>query len=360
MNILLVYGGRSCEHDISIITACLAKGYFNGNIYSAYLSQNNECYYVPSNITPKQHKGANFKWQVVFLLGKKQVALTCKNKIKKVLDIDVVVNCCHGQCGEDGALAGLCELANLPIVGSDVVSSGIAMDKIATKQALCSLGFPTVESVWLQRSFSPTDIENIEKLGYPIIVKPSRLGSSIGITLCHNLTQTKEALETALWYDDRVLCEKALTNFYELNCAAMRTKNGLETSSVERPFTSHDILTFQDKYLRGEKFPQQKSDVPAKLSSKVKNMTQEIYDKIGLGGVVRIDYLVDAETEEVFVNEINSIPGSLSYGLWRHKYTPQQFGALLVEQAIANFEANLKLNHKFSSQVLDNNSVAKK
>lgn len=353
MNILLVYGGKSCEHDISVITACLAKGYFDGTIISAYLSPENVCYLVPNNLTPSEHKNIVGKQQLIFLLGRKQVAVVQKNRIKKVWDIDVVVNCCHGHCGEDGAVAALCELANLPLVGSDIVASAVAMDKIVTKQALVFEGFDTLDSVEVLDKFDERDVENIEKLGYPIAVKPSTLGSSIGVTLCHNLTELQAGLKTALTYDKRVLCEKGLTDFYELNCAAMRTEKGVETSTVERPFTTHDILTFADKYIRGEKGEQGNVNVETELSEQVQRLTMDIYIKLGLGGVVRIDYLVDNTTGKLFVNEINSVPGSLSYGLWKNKYTPKQFGRLLISQAKRDFAEQEKLNRKYTSKVLD-------
>lgn len=353
MNILLVYGGKSCEHDISVITACLAKGYFDGNIVSAYLSPENVCYLVPNNLTPTGHKDIVCKQQLAFLFGRKQVAVLQKNRIKKVIDIDVVVNCCHGRCGEDGAIAALCELANLPLIGSDVVASAVSMDKIVTKQALVFEEFDTLPSVEVLEKIDESDIENIEKLGYPIAVKPATLGSSIGVSLCRDLTELQEGLKAALTYDKRVLCEKGLTDFYELNCAAMRTKNGVETSAVERPFTTHDILTFADKYIRGEKGEQRHCNVETEMSDRVQKLTAEIYVKLGLGGVVRIDYLVDNDSGKLFVNEINSIPGSLSYGLWQKIYTPKQFGRLLIEQAERDFEEQERLNRKYSSKVLD-------
>ena len=357
MNILLIYGGKSCEHDISIITACLAKGYFDGNIISAYLSADNVCYLAPNNLTPADHKHLETKQQLCFLLGRKQVAVVQKNKIKKVLDVDVVVNCCHGRCGEDGAVAAMCELANLPCVGCDIVASAVTMDKIVTKQALVFEGFSTLPGVEVCGKLDSSNVENIEKLGYPVVVKPATLGSSIGVTLCRNAEELAEGVHTALCYDKRVLCEKGLTDFYELNCAAMRTKNGVETSFVERPFTTHEILTFADKYRRGEKGAERKVDVDEELASEVQKLTAQIYQKLGLGGVVRIDYLVDNVSGQVYVNEINSVPGSLSYGLWQKKYTPKQFGQLLTEQAIADFAESEKLNRKYVSEVLDCSGV---
>lgn len=360
MNILMVYGGKSCEHDISVITACLAKGYFDGNVYGAYLSSENVCYYVPNDFTPKQHKTAKFTTQITFVLGKKQIALVRHGKIKKTIDIDVVVNCCHGLCGEDGAIAGLCELCNLPLVGSNIISGAVSMDKIFTKHSLTAWNFPNMQGVGLDGGYTEKDIAELESWGYPLIVKPSTLGSSIGITLCHNREELQEALNIAFRYDFRVLCEKALTDFYELNCAAMQTSNGVETSKVERPFTTHDILTFQDKYQQNSKFVPTTTEVPAELQTEVQRLTKEIYRKFALNGVVRVDYLVDNVTGKLYVNEINSVPGSLAYGLWQHKYSPMQYGAVLLENAVSEYARREKLDHNYNSGVLENSYLGKK
>ncbi|MCM1289155.1 MAG: ATP-grasp domain-containing protein [Corallococcus sp.] len=360
MNILIAYGGKSCEHDISVITACLAKGYFDGNVISAYFTKENVCYFVPNNLTPTGHKDLVCKQQLSFLFGRKQVAVIQKNKIKKIFDVDVVVNCCHGNCGEDGTVAALCKMSNLPVVGCDVIASAVTMDKIVTKQALTYENFCVLPGVEIVGEFVEKDIENIENLGYPVVVKPSTLGSSIGVALCRDRLELEKGLNAALRYDKRVLCEKGLSDFYELNCAAMRTKNGVEISVVERPFATHDILTFADKYRRGEKCGERSREVNSELSIDVKKLTAEIYEKLGLQGVVRIDYMVDNVSGALYVNEINSIPGSLSYGLWQNKYTPKQFGRLLTDQAVSDFAEQEKLNRKYVSDVLESVSICKK
>lgn len=357
MNILLIYGGKSCEHDISIITACLAKGYFDGNIYSAYISEQNLCYLVPNDISPASHKKSVFRTQLAFLFGRKQVAEVRNNKIKKILNIDVVVNCCHGRCGEDGVIAGLCSLANLPLVGSSLIASAVTMNKSVTKCVLRSFGFPVVEGVALTKP-DEAAVSEAEKLGYPLIVKPSTLGSSIGVSVCRDRNELEESLKVAFCYDSSVLCEKALENFVELNCAAMRSPCGkIETSRVEMPMSSHDILTFHDKYQRGEKFshPQFAEDA---LALRIKKLTRDIYEKLQLGGVVRVDYLLSNDV--LYVNELNSVPGSLSYGLWQGSYSPKQFGNILLRQAILDFEASEKKIYSFSSGVLDSNGGVKK
>lgn len=359
MNVLIVYGGESCEHDISIITACLAKGYFDENVISAYIDQKNRCFWVPDNLAPKEHKSDHFEYELMFMFGHKQIAAVRHKKIKKIFDVDVVVNCCHGRCGEDGTIAALCNLTCLPLVGCNIIEAALTMDKFATKSVLASLNFPVVNGVLLQ-DLSQNSLEKAETLEYPVIVKPRTLGSSIGITVCNNRAELADALKTAFEFDKSVLCEKALTNFYELNCAVMHSPSGkTEMSCVERPIASHDILTFQDKYERGEKGAVLAGvEADDEVAAAVKQMTLDIYEKLNLSGVVRIDYLVTEN--KIYVNEINSVPGSLAYGLWQKKYLPKQFGNILLHQAIVDFVSSEKLMHSFASGVLNGIGSMKK
>ena len=352
MNILIIYGGQSCEHDISIITACLAKGYFRGNIISAYFDKQNKCFAVPSDFTPAKHTNHTFREQISFCFGEKRIAICKGKRVKKDIDIDVAVNCFHGVCGEDGAVSAICQMTGIPLVGSSMLSSAIAMDKIATKHALRSIGMPTVRGCRITRKQFETGCYSTGNLGYPIIVKPNKLGSSIGVTLCHNKDELKKALQVAFCYDNDVLCERALTNFYEVNCSAMRIENNVQTSDVDLPLTTHDLLTFDDKYISQSKWCKPTMEVDKDVQNAVKQMTQQIYQQLGFSGVIRVDYLVDKNDGKIYVNEINSIPGSLAYGLWSNIYTQAQFGRLLVDQAIADFQQDCNLVRSYDSTVL--------
>ena len=359
MNILIVYGGKSCEHDISIITACLAKGYFKGNIISAYFDKQNRCFALPTVLTPSKHTTATLREQVVFCFGEKRIAI-CKNKrIKRYVDIDVAINCCHGVCGEDGTIAAICQMTGIPLVGSNMLASSIAMDKVATKHALRAIGMPVVQGKHITRE----QFENASfckgNLGFPVIVKPNKLGSSIGVKVCHNKDELKSALEVAFCYDNDVLCEKALTNFYEVNCSAMRANGVVQTSDVDMPLTTHDILTFDDKYISNSKWCKPMETVEDCVAAAVKNMTEQIYQKLSFQGVIRVDFLVDKSNGKIYVNEINSIPGSLAYGLWSNIYTQKQFGDLLIAQAIADNKRHLQLITTYQSSVL-NGAISKK
>ena len=149
MNILLIYGGDSCEHDISVITACLAKGLFDGNLYCAYFTPDNKCFLADTNLTPYGHTVAQWDTELLWEFGKSQIALVKagKSKVFKRIHIDVAVNCCHGVNGEEGAVASLCNYCKIPLVGSGVIPSAVAMDKVVTKQVLQSLQLPVLDEL---------------------------------------------------------------------------------------------------------------------------------------------------------------------------------------------------------------------
>ena len=360
MNILIIYGGKSCEHDISIITGCLARGYFEGNLYSAYLDKNNRCYLVPNDWTPKKHVEGKLNKTVAFKLGEGAIAVMSGRFGAKTIPIDVAVNCCHGVNGEDGTIAALCQMSGIPLVGSDVASSAVAMDKILTKRVLNSIGVPTVKGVDLSKS----DLENlkkhVKKLKYPLIVKPSKLGSSIGVEVCKDYEQLVAALSRAFKLDGKVLVEEALTDFVELNCSAIRVKGEVETSVIDQPLTKHEILTFADKYVSNEAYDRQPLPIEKEVASEVTRLTTFIYEKLGFGGVIRVDYLLDKATGKLYVNEINTTPGSLAYGLWEAKYSRTAYGEALVEQAIADYRELQSFVYDFDSGVLKGGSGIKK
>ena len=353
MNILIIYGGKSCEHDISIITACLAKGYFKGNVYSVYFDRDNRCYLVGNEMTPRAHVTSKLTKRVTFVFGEGKIKIENGRLSTKTVPIDVAVSCCHGLSGEDGCIAALCQMACIPLVGSDITSSAVAMDKTVTKRVLNDMGLPVVKGVTLTKTDLDNLAQSVQSLVYPIIVKPAMLGSSIGVEVCHDEEQLRTALNKAFTYCDKVLCEEALTDFGELNCAAMKVNGRVETSVVDCPLTTHDILTFADKYISNEAFEKPPVEVTEEVTKEVEKLTAEIYTKIGFSGVIRVDYLLDKKTGKLYVNEINTTPGSLAYGLWEGKYSRTQYGEALVDQAIADYRELQQRVYTFESGVLN-------
>ena len=351
MNIMIVYGGRSCEHDISIITACLAKGYFKGNIYSVYFDKSNRAYLTGNDWTPRDHTTKKLTKKVSFVFGEGCISVRSGLTVKQI-HIDVAVNCCHGLSGEDGCIAALCQMANIPLVGSDITSSAIAMDKVLTKRVLKDIEMPVVKGVEVTKQTVSKFLGDCGGLKFPIIVKPAMLGSSIGVELAHDAGELEQALKHALSYDSKLLCEEALTDFIELNCAAIKTNGEIQTSIVDCPITIHDVLTFADKYIANEAYEREPLTVNDDLKCEVKRMTTAIYSKLNFGGVIRVDYLYDKTTGKLYVNEINTTPGSLAYGLWEFKYSRTQYGEALVDQAIADYRELQQRVYTFESGVL--------
>ena len=349
MNVMIVYGGKSSEHDISVVTACLARGHFAGNLYGVYFDKNNTPYLVGNDVSPRGHN-RKFKRKVVFCFGERAIMLRKGPFLWRKINIDVVVNCCHGMCGEDGTVAALCALLGVPLVGSDIGSSAVAMDKVLTKLVLGACGLPTLDGMAVTKD---CDVTNIT---LPVVVKPSRLGSSIGVKLCRTAEELKDALQVAFTYDEKVLCERALLDCTELNCAAMKAQGEVRLSRVEVPVTAHDILTFEDKYLQGDKSfgaaTKEKGDLSSEVVDMVRNLTETIYEKLGFSGVVRVDYLLDNTDGQVYVNEINSVPGSLAYGLWQDLYGMTEYGDVLVDEAVRGFANKRALVTDFASSVL--------
>lgn len=363
MNILLVYGGKSCEHDISIITACLAKGYFDGKLYCVYIDKDNKAYLAPQFWTPFDHINCGKLPEVYFKTGSGGIYV--KNgwgRLKKIV-IDYGVNCCHGVNGEDGSVSALLMLSGITEVESGVIPSGVAMDKVLTKYCLSGMGLPVVQGVdvTLSQYRSGNWQQQIQSLGYPVIVKPATLGSSIGITVAHDGNQLANALELAFQFDTKVLVEQALQNFYELNCAALFDGDQIITSRVERPVTAHELLTFDDKYIEeggAIKSPDVSRTVTGELAQRAQEYTRTIYSALGMRGVVRVDYLV--ADDKLYVNEINTVPGSLAYGLFSDVMTQTQFGSTLLQGANAVASSRNKLKYRYLSNVLKQNIVAKK
>ena len=344
MNIAIIYGGRSSEHDISVITACLSKRLFDGKIYGIYFDKQNRCFLAPDDLPPKRHSSYKFKNKVSFLLGERAIKVS-RGCFSKVIPLDVAVNCCHGVCGEDGSVAALCNYADIPLVGSDVVPSAVAMDKIVTKQVLAGCGFPVLEG------FGIAKWDSVDDVTFPVVVKPSQLGSSIGVSVANNSEELSAALSVAFTYSDKVLVERALTDFSEYNCSAFLSCGKVHCSVVAKPITSHQILTFSDKYVGGCKVEVETQD--GQTAADVQTLTEQIYTKIGFSGVIRVDYLLDNQSGKLYVNEINSVPGSLGYNLWSASLPPRQFGKLLIEQAIAEKANRRKLITDYVSDVLN-------
>ncbi len=290
MNVAVFYGGRSYEHEISIITTVIMHTFFprEYRLIPVYMDKGEM--YIKKNFD-------RFS-SYIDRRGDKRVRLT-QGGIRlggRKYKIDCALITAHGGEGENGVLSSLMEYYSIPYSCCDPIASAICMDKLLTKCVLRYHGFPTLP-------------ERTKE--FPCIIKPRLLGSSIGITVARNEEELEKGLKDSGIFGE-VLVEPLLKEHVELNCAAVRINGEIKVSSIESPKSRGDYLSFEEKYVdEGEKGRPQVSDG---IIEKVKGMTRQIYEKLGLFGVVRIDYLY--KENALYVNEINAIPGSLAYYLF--------------------------------------------
>ena len=325
-NILVFYGGKSVEHDISVITAIQTLKNINKekyNIFPIYQTKNNNFVILKHYLNPKTYTKQikQFK-KVDFLFGQSKIKI---GKIfKKTYKIDCAINCLHGINGEDGTLSALMNLCDIPLSSSSILGSSVCMDKIIMKDVFVANKIPCVDYTYItQKDYDFNKdlcIKNIlNTIDLPLIVKPSNLGSSIGITKATTEKELCDALEIALCYDKRVIIEKCLENFKEVNISCLGNED-CELSSMEQPINWQNFLNFQDKYQQTDKQNTKilNPDLDDNVKEQIKILSKKMFKVFDLSGVVRIDFMVD-ENNIVYVNEINTVPGSLAFYLWKDK-----------------------------------------
>ena len=309
---------------------------------------------------------------------------------KRVLNtIDVAFPIVHGTNCEDGTMAGFLNLLGIPVVGPDIVSSSIGMDKIIQKKVLKESGIPVVDFVAFYSMEYIKDEEKIlkeidEKLKYPMIVKPGNLGSSVGIKKAKNKAELEEAIEFAMEFADRIIVEKAVENLKEINCSVIGNLADGEASVCEEPFFSDEILSYADKYIGNEKskggtiaggktstikfgnkngavkdgnssFSNKKipADISKEKTEEIQKLAKDVFKILGCSGVARIDFLIDTKENKVYVNEINTIPGALSYYLWEATgKTFEQELDQIIDIAIKRQRDKDKLTFSYDQNIL--------
>lgn len=314
-NIAVFFGGESVEHEISVITGVLTANSLDKTKYNAvpvYADEKGRWFTGEYLLNPDNYKAFEYKKvkRVALVAGEKSLFTVKGKKLKKYCDISVAINCMHGERGEDGALAGTLALCGIPLASPPVLASAVSMDKIFTKYALKGLG---VKALPFATAESAGEISRKKiKFGYPMIVKPACGGSSIGVRRAETEAELKSATSFALRFGSRAIIEPCLTGFTEINCAAYFAGGEIFVSECERPVGKGEILSFTDKYVKGEReFP---ANIDEKISEEIKKTTHKVYEKLGFRGVIRIDYFLSDGT--VYLNEINAVPGSLAYYLF--------------------------------------------
>lgn len=320
--IAVFYGGKSCEHEISVLTGLLACQLLQSSytVVPVYVSLENVCYFAEKATGIADYRDLSRpKGKVVRLVGR--TLYYWGRRVKKCRDIDCALNCCHGGLGEGGGLAAVLEWNGLPSASPAFPQSGIFQDKYLTKLIIGALGIRVAEGVKVteetfakRKTFAVKWLER--KLGYPMIVKPNHLGSSIGISVTNAREELQTALAAAFVYDTSVLVERYLPDKRDINCAAYADESGIVLSSLEETNSDAAFLSYDEKYL-----VKRNATLPAKvdvgLEEQIKSATKKIYKALELSGIIRIDYIISGE--KVYFNELNVIPGSLAYYLFSEK-----------------------------------------
>ena len=346
-NIGVFFGGRSTEHEISVISASQAMHAINRDKYDVtpiYISKQGKWYTGDALFDVANYRDINSllaKCQEVYMrpiyddynLYKTKKPLFGTDVLTR---LDVVIPVLHGSNVEDGIFEGVLQTIGIPYAGCDVLASANGMDKITMKMILQACDIPVVDYVWFtdKQWFAKRDelIAQIEnKLGYPVIVKPANLGSSVGIGCAHNREELIDKVDAAEQYSTRLIVEYMVKDLQEINCSVIGDCNEYRMSVLEQPLTSQDILTYTDKYMGGtkgakgmaasqKKFP---ADLPDAETKRIQFLAGETFRALSCHGVSRVDVMIEGKSErdasgcrKIFVNEINTIPGSLSFYLW--------------------------------------------
>lgn len=363
--VLVIFGGKSAEHDISIITGLQTLKNIDRekyDVFPLYISRAGEMYFGRKLENFETYINFNVKKfkKATFCPGNKFLYLQIGKTFVKKFEVSCAVICCHGLNGEDGTLQGLFELCEIPQTSCNVMSSSICMDKIIMKDVLRANGIQTPRSI----SVSKTDFflnENymLDKIEDELglfenfcFVKPANLGSSIGISKCKTREELLEAIDIAGEYDERIIIEQAVEDATEVNCAVLGNSDYQIISSLEYPKSWSSFLSFEEKYISRKEASDNKETKTKKLNQKIEKKIQEISKNVfkifDCSGVVRIDFLV-GKNGEIFLNELNSIPGSLAFYLFKKQGLDfKKLISKLID--IAKRKQNEKLKNKFSYQ----------
>lgn len=386
-NILVVFGGRSVEHDISIITGQLIMDNLRATpdyqVIPLYIARDGRWYSHPD-----LGKIETFRDPALMSRLAKQPTqlIDTSNGLSLVLGsrfsskrqpIDVVFPAMHGTLGEDGSLMGLLRLAGVPFVGCDMEASAIVMDKVVCKQVTESVGVPSVSYTWFTAhdyAQGPAEIiKRIKKLSLPVFVKGVHLGSSIGVFRVNSWTELENQIEVALHYDDKIIVEQGVKKLVEINCPMIGNDEPI-IGALERPKGSEELLSFEDKYiagggtqtggggkkLGGAELTEIPAQIPDKQGDEIHRLARLAWHACGLSGISRLDFMIDQADGKIYLTEINPLPGTVSHHIWRKSgIASGELVVKLVEYAEERFKAQQKLTTTFNSSVLSNAKGAK-
>ncbi len=373
LKVAVIFGSRSVEHEVSIVTAMQIFENINREKYKVipvYIDKSG-CWFVDDKLEKlesyKDLKLSGVKAEEYFFAASTGIRSLIPKSVLKFMNkisADIYFPAVHGTFGEDGTLQGALEIANVPYTGSGVTGSAVGMDKIIQKSVFKDAGLPVVKSVWFLKSEWEDNkidiIKNIENnLNYPVFVKPANLGSSVAISKAHGVKELEEAINVASQFDKRVLIEEGKENIIEINCSVLGN-NELTASVCEQPLKSENILSYEDKYMKGGKTKGMAglsrlvpAPISEELTEKIQTMSKIAFRVVDASGVARIDFLVDEKNNNVWINEINTLPGSLAFYLWEK--SGLSFNELidkLIELGFERHKEKQKLIFSYDSDLL--------
>ncbi len=341
-NVAVFFGGRSVEHEISVISALQAISAFNQekyNVIPIYISKRGRWYTGDNLLNIRNYRDMNSlvsNAEEVFMRPEygdfnlyrahTKSGLFAKKIDPVVAELHVAIPVLHGTYGEDGVFEGLLETIGIPFAGCNTLSSANGMDKITMKMILRESGVPVVDYVWFTDKQWSRQRDNLidqieEKIGYPVIVKPANLGSSVGIGKACERTQLIEKINNACRFSQRIIVEHMIENMKEINCSVLGDCDDYQPSVCEEPISKGDFLSYDEKYRGGnegmaaseKRIP---ADLPEETTKRIQHLACETFRVLSCHGVSRVDVMIDEKDDTIYVNEINTIPGSLSYYLW--------------------------------------------
>lgn len=351
INVGVVFGGRSVENEISVITANQAIQAMDREKYAItpiYITKTGKWYSGDALLNVENYRDTKkllSMCEEVYMrpvYGDTNLYRANRKLFQKesVTKLDVILPALHGTNCEDGTFQGIMEFSGIPYTGCNTLASANGMDKVTMKMILKECGIPVIDYRWFSDKEWDDKKENtiskIEELGYPVIVKPANSGSSVGIRAAHNREELLDAVDYAISFTSRIIVEKYVQKLKEVNCSVLGNYYECQASVCEVPVRSGEILSYQDKYMNGGGKQSQGMrstvrEIPANLPEASTKFIQQAacdtFRALNCDGVARIDFIIDEATDEIFVNEINTIPGSLSFYLW--EYSGMNFSQLI-------------------------------
>ena len=380
LKVALMFGGKSVEHEVSVISgiqAYLAMDTEKYDVFPVYLTKKNEMYVGDEIGVIESYKdidGLLKKSQRVIMVSDGDKVRFAGYPAKKFgknpeFDVDLIFPVVHGTNVEDGALQGYFKTLGIPFVGCDVTASAIGMDKYIMKAVLKENDVPVLDAkLYTMSDYADVDamMESIEKtFGYPVIVKPVNLGSSVGISVAKDKVELSASIDDAFRYASKVLVEHAISNLREINCSVLGDENDAIASECEEPMHTKDILSYEDKYVSNAKGSGSKGmasvarKIPAELSpekrEEVRALAVKSFRVLGCNGVSRIDFMIDEDTGKLYFNEINTIPGSLAFYLWEPVGIPyKELLDRMIQLALKRVRIEESLTFTFDTNILNN------